>query len=73
VGAAVRIDSRTSMLEIRYLSDAPLAKRPGDSIGTQFKIDKPHPGVWRLVSNLDERGPFPAHIAFIMLGFGEYR
>jgi hypothetical protein len=74
VGATVRLDSKSRSLEIRYLSDAPLAKRPGsDSITNQFQIDQPHSGVWRLVSNLQERGPFPAHIAFIMLGFGEYR
>jgi len=73
VGTTVRLDSKTSVLEIRYLSNAPLAKLPEDIIGRNFQIDQPHPGVWHLMSNLSERGPFPAHIALIMLGFGEYR
>jgi len=73
IGTTVRLDSKSSTLEIRYLSNAPLAKLPGESIARNFQIDQPRPGFWRLVSKLDERGPFPAHIAFIMLGFGEYR
>lgn len=39
----------------------------------EFKIDRPHKGIWRLRSNLRERGDFPFHVCMYMLGFGVYR
>jgi hypothetical protein len=39
------------------LSNAPLAKLPGDDIARNFQIDQPHPGLWRLVSSMRRPAP----------------
>jgi hypothetical protein len=74
VGATVRFYAKSQSLEIRYLSPAQLAKGSvAESMRSSFQIDQPRTGVWRLVSNVGERGASPMHTAFCMLGFGGYR
>ena len=75
VGATVRFDSVSQHLEIIYLSPAALLRRGGaaDLLGREFKIDQPEPGIWRIVSDVQARGPFPIHFALVVLGFGMYR
>jgi hypothetical protein len=76
IGATVKFDTRSEQLEVNYLSPAPIAEArggAGDNVGREFKVDQPHPGVTRVTSSIRERGPFPMHIAFIMLGFGMYQ
>jgi hypothetical protein len=75
VGATVRFDSLTQRVEITYLSSAELSRRRGaaDLLAREFQVDQPEAGVWRLVSDVQARGPFPVHSALIMLGFGMYR
>jgi hypothetical protein len=73
LGVAVQFDTEGQRLEIRYLSEAKPAQRgPGDVSQSQFQLDRPQEGVWRLVSDIRERGPFPVHFAMTMLGFGVY-
>jgi hypothetical protein len=70
-GIAVSFDPGRQTLDIRYLSRA-------DRLGTyieqmfnrELQVDRSRPGVWRLKSNLRERGEFPFHLAMAMLGFG---
>jgi hypothetical protein len=70
-GMAINFDPGRQTLDIRYLSR-------GDRLGIyieqmlnrEFEVDRSRPGVWRLQSNLRERGEFPFHLAMAMLGFG---
>jgi hypothetical protein len=71
-GVTVRFDSRPQKLEIRYLSAGQLSPRD-PTLGHQFQVDQPEAGVFRLQSDLQQRGPWPMHFAMTMLGFGEYR
>jgi hypothetical protein len=74
IGASVKFDAGSEQLEIRYLSPSPLADgRPGDNVHSQFKVDQSQTGVSRLTSSLRQRGAFPLHLAFVMLGFGMYQ
>jgi hypothetical protein len=75
VGATVRFDSVSQRLEIIYLSSAELLRRRGaaDLLAGEFKVDQPEAGIWRMVSDVRGRGPFPVHFALVMLGFGMYR
>lgn len=73
VGATIQLDTAQQRLEIRYLSQAQLAQRRGNNLRRQFQIDQPENGVWRLVSDARQRGPWPVHLALMMLGFGMYR
>jgi len=75
VGAIVRFDSASQRLEIIYLSSAELLRRRGavDLLAREFKVDQPEAGIWRLVSDVRARGPFPVQFALVMLGFGMYR
>ena len=74
VGATVRFDSVSKHLEIIYLSSGELLRRPGGADPlAQFKVDQPEAGIWRMVSDVRARGPFPVHFALVMLGFGMYR
>jgi hypothetical protein len=53
VGVAVNFDSALQRLEIRYLSDVPLAQTDStDSVHREFQIDQLQTGVWRLVSDV---------------------
>jgi hypothetical protein len=74
-GASIQFDPSSLRLEIEYLSAAPLSKRPGpiDNLRREFQIDQPDTGVWRLISDLKSRGPYPVTVAMQMLGYGEYR
>ena len=74
VGFTVSFDSSRQRLEIRYMSEVPLAQvDPTGSVHREFEIDQLRTGVWRLVSDIKARGDFPVHFAFAMLGFGNYR
>jgi hypothetical protein len=75
VGVTVRFDTVHQLLEIRYLSETKLAQQQGpfDYVRREFQVDQPQTGVWRLVSDVQARGPSPVHFALIMLGFGVYR
>jgi hypothetical protein len=75
IGSTLSLDSAGKHLELRYLSEAPLWQQPGpaDTVHTQFQVDQPQPGVWRLISDLQMRGPFPFSFAIQALGFGVYR
>jgi hypothetical protein len=75
VGVTVRFDSVSQRLEIIYLSSAELLRRRGaaDPLAREFKVDQPEAGIWRMVSDVRARGPFPVHFALVMLGFGMYR
>ncbi|MGO9239601.1 MAG: hypothetical protein ACLQBJ_02235 [Bryobacteraceae bacterium] len=73
-GVTVRFDTAQQRLEIRYLSDTqPAQRRPGDGGDRNFQVDQPQTGVWRRVSDVEARGPYPVHFALVMLGFGRYR
>jgi hypothetical protein len=74
-GVTVRFDPVQQRLEIRYLSDAQMAPRSGgpDVLARQSDVDHPEPGVWRLISDVNARGPWPVHLAMTLLGFGDYR
>jgi hypothetical protein len=73
-GVTVQFYSAEDRLEVRYMSAAQLASRgPTDSIYSQFKVDQPQTGVWRLVSDVRERGSWPLFLALGMLGFGTYQ
>jgi hypothetical protein len=71
-GLTVAFEASNKRIEIRYLSATPLlvSTYTPDVLSREFKVDQPQPGVWRLVSNLNDRGDSPAHIAFMLLGFG---
>ena len=75
VGATVRFDSVSQRLEIIYLSSADLLRRRGaaDLLALEFKVDQPEAGIWRMISDVRARGPFPVHFALVLLGFGMYR
>lgn len=75
VGVTVGLDWPNQRLEICYLSSAGLSGRgdPDDTLTTEFQVDQPSAGIWRLVSDVHARGPFPVFFAFAMLGFGMYR
>jgi hypothetical protein len=74
VGTVVQIDTERQRLEILYLSQVRPAQRgTSDSLRREFQIDQPQAGVWRLVSDIGQRGPWPVHLALMMLGFGMYR
>jgi len=75
VGTTVRFNSVTQRLEIIYLSSAEaIASRTGaDLLAREFQVDQPETGIWRMVSDVQARGPFPVHFALVMLGFGMYR
>jgi hypothetical protein len=75
VGATVRFDSVSQHLEIDYLSSTERLWPGGatDPLANQFRVDQPNPGIWRMVSDVRARGPFPVHFALSMLGFGRYR
>ena len=74
-GVTVRFDPVRQRLEIRYLSEAQMAPRSGgpDLLARQFDVDHPEPGVWRLISDIKARGPWPVHLAMSLLGFWDYR
>jgi hypothetical protein len=72
-GVTVRFDAATQRLEVRYLSERPLAQAGPGSTLNQFQVDQVQTGVWRLVADAEKRGPFPVHVALSMLGFGMYR
>jgi hypothetical protein len=71
----VRFDATTQRLEVRYLSESsPLQFGPtADHLQREFQIDQLQPGVWRMASDLAQRGGFPMHFAMLMLGFGMYQ
>jgi len=75
VGTTVRVDSAKQQMEVVYLSPAELLRRAGaaDLLGREFQVDQPEAGVWRLISDVREKGPFPVHFVMVMLGFGMYR
>jgi hypothetical protein len=74
-GVVMRFDSVSRRLEIRYLSDAQVVQHRGAAAALlrDFQVDQTQPGVWRLVSDTEERGSWPVHFALTMLGFGMYR
>jgi hypothetical protein len=74
-GASVQFDPSSLRLEIEYLSAAPLAKSPGriDNLRREFQVDQPRAAVWRLISDVKARGPYPVLFAMQLLGYGEYR
>jgi hypothetical protein len=70
-GIAVNFDPGRQALDIRYLSRADrLGTYIEQMLNREFQVDRSRPGVWRLPSNLRERGEFPFHLAMAMLGFG---
>src|SRR5207244_3093678 len=75
IGVTVRLDSVQQRLEVRYLSEKEPAQRgySSDTVHREFQVDQPQTGVWRFVSDVQKRGPWPVHFALIMLGFGMYR
>ncbi len=75
VGATVQFDPSSLRLEIQYLSAVPLAKSlgPNDTLRREFQVDQPTAGVWRLISDVKARGPYPVLFAMQLLGYGEYR
>jgi hypothetical protein len=75
IGVTVRFDSVQQRLEVRYLSEAQLAQHGAfaNSLQREFQIDRSEAGVWRLLADIQKRGPFPVHFALTMLGFGMYR
>lgn len=74
-GATVRFDSVTQRLEVIYLSSAEaMASQTGaELLAIEFQVDQPEAGIWRMLSDVRARGPFPVHFALAMLGFGMYR
>lgn len=74
-GVTVRLGEATQRLEVHYLSARPLSQSPAFARNREreFKVDQPDAGVWRLMSDVRTRGPYPVHFAMSMLGFGEYR
>jgi hypothetical protein len=72
-GCSVQFYDAVQRVEIRYMSAAQIPAGPANSIRRQFKIDQPQPEVWRLVSDVQQRGPWPLQLALAMLGFGDYR
>ncbi len=74
IGVTVKFDAGSNAIEIRYLSDAPQLPRFIDGPPTpQFKTEQIRAGLWRVTSNIHERGAYPFHVAARLLGFGEYR
>ena len=75
IGVTVRLNAGTQQLEIVYLSPTQLSRLPAqaDMLEREFKVDQPEAGVWRLVSDVASRGPFPVNFALNMLGFGIYQ
>ena len=70
-GIAVNFDPGRQTLDIHYLSRADrLGIYIEQMLNREFQVDRSRPGVWRLQSNLRERGDFPFHLAMAMLGFG---
>jgi hypothetical protein len=70
IGVTVQFDPARQRLEIRYLSGG----RPRQlNLDRQFQVEHPETGVWRLLSDVQARGPWPVHFALSTLGFGEYR
>jgi len=74
-GVTVRFDSVQQRLEIRCLSEADVTPHGGaaGALARSFDVDHPEPGVWRLISDIRKRGPWPVHEAMTMLGFGDYQ
>lgn len=74
-GVTVRFDPVQQRLEIRCLSEADVTPRGGlaGALARSFDVDHPEPRVWRLISDITARGPWPVHEAMTMLGFGDYR
>jgi len=73
-GIVVNFDPGRQALDIRYLSRADrLGIYIEQMLNREFQVDRSRPGVWRLQSNLRERGEFPFHLAMAMLGFGGVR
>ena len=75
IGVTMRLDPGLQHVEIRYLSERPPADHgvTTDNVRREFQSDEPQTGVWRLVSDVNQRGPWPVHFALIMLGFGVYQ
>jgi hypothetical protein len=73
-GVTVEFDSVKQQLQVRYLSGGELFRRRRgvDILDREFKVDHPEPGVWRLLSDVGTRGPWPLQFAMGMLGFGMY-
>jgi hypothetical protein len=70
-GIAVNFDPGPQALAIHYLSHADrLGIYIEQMFNREFQVDRSKPGVWRLRSNLRERGEFPFHLAMAMLGLG---
>lgn len=74
-GVTVEFDPDRQRLQMLYLSGSELRPRRGsaDTLYTQFQIDRPETGLWRLNSDIQARGPWPVSFAFTMLGFGIYQ
>src|ERR1700680_4645279 len=73
LGLTVAFEASDQRIEIRYLSPTPplvTSEEAPPNLVSDFKVDQPQSGVWRFVSNLKERGDFPAHLAFVLMGFG---
>jgi hypothetical protein len=68
-GATAALNAETGKLEILYFGGS-----PSDDAGYagQFRTEQ-IVGGWRLEADIRERGVWPVHFAFAMLGFGPYR
>jgi len=74
LGATVQFDMDNNIVEVRYLSGSGHLPRFIESmVEHEFQVDQPQADIWRLKSNLRNRGDFPFHFAAYLLGFGGYR
>jgi len=74
LGATVQFDMDNNVVEVRYLSGN--GHLPGfieSMVEHEFQVDRAQADIWRLKSNLRDRGDFPFHFADYLLGFGGYR
>lgn len=75
LGLAVRFDADSGAVETRFVhgGEKPPRVLAQSGPGIDFEAERGADGVWRLRSNIGERGPFPFHLAAGLLGFGGSR
>jgi hypothetical protein len=70
-GVAVRYEVQQHILDLSLFTQD-LPQRDRDIYEREFQTEKPRDGLWRLRSDLRERGDFPFHYAASYLGIGRY-
>jgi hypothetical protein len=70
IGVTIQYGVPADTVEVRYLSMAEQLSSRLEYLSNEFQVDRPREGIWRLRSNLRERGDFPFHAGMNLLGFG---